>query len=47
MDALVTKHCTAVHGVPTMFIAMLEHPDFDKYDFRICEPASWRARPAR
>ena len=33
MDALVTKHCTAVHGVPTMFIAMLEHPDFDKYDF--------------
>ena len=33
MDALVTKNCTAVHGVPTMFIAMLEHPDFDKYDF--------------
>ena len=33
MDALVTKHCTAVHGVPTMFIAMLEHPDFAKTDF--------------
>jgi len=29
----VEKHkATAVHGVPTMFIAELEHPDFDKYD---------------
>ena len=33
MDALEGEKCTAVHGVPTMFIAMLEHPDFDKYDF--------------
>lgn len=33
MDALVSEKCTAVHGVPTMFIAMLEHPDFEKYDF--------------
>ncbi|MBQ2676214.1 MAG: AMP-binding protein [Clostridia bacterium] len=24
---------TAFHGVPTMFIAMLSHPDFDKTDF--------------
>ena len=24
---------TAMHGVPTMFIAMLEHKDFDKTDF--------------
>ncbi|MBE7012843.1 MAG: AMP-dependent synthetase [Ruminococcaceae bacterium] len=24
---------TAFHGVPTMFIAMLEHPDFSKTDF--------------
>ena len=24
---------TAFHGVPTMFIAMLEHPDFPKTDF--------------
>ena len=24
---------TAFHGVPTMFIAMLEHPDFEKTDF--------------
>lgn len=33
MDALESEKCTAVHGVPTMFIAMLEHPDFEKYDF--------------
>lgn len=33
MNAISTEHCTAVHGVPTMFIAMLENPDFDKYDF--------------
>ena len=26
------ERCTAVHGVPTMFIAELEHPDFAKFD---------------
>lgn len=33
MKALSSEHCTAVHGVPTMFIAMLEHPTFDQFDF--------------
>ncbi|MEG0630641.1 MAG: AMP-binding protein [Christensenellaceae bacterium] len=32
MDGIQKEKCTAVHGVPTMFIAMLEHPDFTKYD---------------
>ena len=27
------EHVTAFHGVPTMFIALLEHPDFPKTDF--------------
>ena len=27
------EHVTAFHGVPTMFISMLEHPDFKKTDF--------------
>ncbi len=27
------EQITACHGVPTMFIAMLEHPDFEKTDF--------------
>lgn len=33
MDALQNEKCTAFHGVPTMYIGMLEHPDFPKYDF--------------
>jgi fatty-acyl-CoA synthase len=33
MELLVATRCTAVHGVPTMFIGMLEHPDFDQFDF--------------
>lgn len=32
LQAIQAEKCTAVHGVPTMFIFMLEHPDFDKYD---------------
>jgi len=28
------EHCTALHGVPTMFIAELTHPNFSKYDLR-------------
>ncbi|HBL84625.1 MAG: AMP-binding protein [Clostridiales bacterium GWF2_38_85] len=32
LDALQSEDCTAVHGVPTMFIAMLEHPDFPTYN---------------
>ena len=27
------ERITAFHGVPTMFIALLEHPDFEKTDF--------------
>ena len=26
------ERCTAVNGVPTMFVAMLNHPDFDHYN---------------
>jgi fatty-acyl-CoA synthase len=28
LDALEAEHCTAIYGVPTMFIAELEHPSF-------------------
>jgi len=27
------EKCTALHGVPTMFIAELEHPNLDEFDF--------------
>ncbi len=33
MEAIQWEKCTAVHGVPTMFIAMLEHEEFSKFDF--------------
>ncbi len=32
LHAIERERCTAVHGVPTMFIAELEHPDFTRYD---------------
>ena len=32
LAAIDQERCTAVHGVPTMFIAELEHPDFSRYD---------------
>ena len=33
MEAIDNENCTAVHGVPTMFIAMLGHEDFPKFKF--------------
>ena len=33
MNAISVEKCTAVHGVPTMFIAMLEHAQFNNFDF--------------
>ncbi len=32
LAAIEKEHCTAVHGVPTMFIAELDHPDFARFD---------------
>ena len=34
LAAVEKERCTAIHGVPTMFIAELEHPDFDRFDLR-------------
>ncbi|MGD9677022.1 MAG: AMP-binding protein [Vulcanibacillus sp.] len=33
MQTIQQEKCTGVHGVPTMFIAMLEHEDIKKYNF--------------
>ena len=33
LAAVETERCTALYGVPTMFIAQLEHPRFDDTDF--------------
>ncbi len=32
LRAVEAERCTALQGVPTMFIAELEHPDFDRFD---------------
>ena len=32
LQAVSTEKCTALHGVPTMFIAELNHPNFHQYD---------------
>jgi fatty-acyl-CoA synthase len=32
LQAVAEERCTALHGVPTMFIAQLDHPEFGKFD---------------
>jgi len=32
LQVVQDERCTALHGVPTMFIAELNHPEFDSYD---------------
>jgi fatty-acyl-CoA synthase len=32
LTAVQTERCTALHGVPTMFIALLDHPRFNEFD---------------
>jgi fatty-acyl-CoA synthase len=32
LEAIAKERCTAVHGVPTMFIAELERPEFSRFD---------------
>jgi fatty-acyl-CoA synthase len=32
LETLEAERCTAVYGVPTMFIAEMDHPDFAKFD---------------
>jgi fatty-acyl-CoA synthase len=33
LQAVHDLRCTGLHGVPTMFISYLEHPEFSKFDF--------------
>jgi fatty-acyl-CoA synthase len=33
MASVQEERCTSLYGVPTMFIAELEHPDFPKFEF--------------
>jgi fatty-acyl-CoA synthase len=32
LETVQAERCTALHGVPTMFIAQLDHPEFGRFD---------------
>ncbi|RLT93102.1 AMP-binding protein [Ketobacter sp.] len=32
LETVAAERCTALHGVPTMFIAELDYPEFDRFD---------------
>ena len=32
LETVQAERCTALHGVPTMFIAVLDHPEFSRFD---------------
>ena len=32
LSAVAAEKCTALHGVPTMFVAELDHPEFSRFD---------------
>jgi fatty-acyl-CoA synthase len=34
LQAVAEERCTALYGVPTMFIAQLDHPQFDTFDLK-------------
>jgi fatty-acyl-CoA synthase len=34
LQAIQDERCTTIYGVPTMFIAELDHPDFGKFDLQ-------------
>src|SRR5579871_4465859 len=34
LEAVEAERCTGLHGVPTMFIAMLDHPEFSRFDLK-------------
>ena len=34
LETIEAERCTVLHGVPTMFIAELEHPEFARFDLR-------------
>ncbi len=37
LQTIAEERCTSLYGVPTMFIAELQHPDFDEFD--LTQPA--------
>lgn len=45
MRAIETERCTSLYGVPMMFIALLTHPEFDRFDFSSLRTGAMGAAP--
>ena len=41
LQTVEAERCTALHGVPTMFIAELNHPEFPRLISLPCEQGLW------
>ncbi|WP_424217943.1 AMP-binding protein [Thauera humireducens] len=47
LETVAQEKCTGLYGVPTMFIAALDHPRFADFDLsQLAAPASWPAARA-
>ena len=47
LESVSAERCTALYGVPTMFIAELEHPAFSSYDLSSLRTGVMAGAPAR
>lgn len=47
LRAVAEERASILYGVPTMFIAMLDHPSRQQLTSQACAAASWPAPPAR
>ena len=47
LAAIAAERCTSVYGVPTMFVAQLEHPDFARFDLTSLRTGIMSGSPAR
>ncbi len=41
------ERCTGLHGVPTMFIAVLDHPEFARFDLSRLRTGIMAGAPVR
>ena len=47
LAAIDAERCTSVYGVPTMFVAQLEHPEFARFDLTSLRTGIMSGAPAR
>jgi fatty-acyl-CoA synthase len=47
LQTVQDERCTGLHGVPTMFIAELDHPRFKEFDLSSLRTGIMAGSPAR